>query len=261
MRIGDPRDPATLIGPLIDGTAADGMARALDEARAIGGTVHAASACATSARGRRLRPPGSRRDARAGRPDAPRDLRADPLRDALQRPRRGDRRPERGRGRPFSSIFTRDLSEAEIFLSASGSDCGIANVNIGRPAPRSAAPSAARRRPAAAARPGPIRGRPICGGHQHDQLRQDPAAGAGRDVRGVARSERAAASPGREGGAFPGVGGDAGVDEVGVVRPVAGLTGGLGRGRGREGRVQACGGGGCRPGWTFQATPSTWNSL
>src|SRR6188768_872737 len=30
-----------------------------------------------------------------------------------------------------SSIFTNDLREAEAFLSASGSDCGIANVNIG----------------------------------------------------------------------------------------------------------------------------------
>jgi aldehyde dehydrogenase (NAD+) len=30
-----------------------------------------------------------------------------------------------------SSIFTTDLREAEIFLSARGSDCGIANVNIG----------------------------------------------------------------------------------------------------------------------------------
>jgi aldehyde dehydrogenase (NAD+) len=30
-----------------------------------------------------------------------------------------------------SSIFTRDQAEAEIFLSSEGSDCGIANVNIG----------------------------------------------------------------------------------------------------------------------------------
>ena len=30
-----------------------------------------------------------------------------------------------------SAIFTQDQSEAELFLSASGSDCGIANVNIG----------------------------------------------------------------------------------------------------------------------------------
>ena len=30
-----------------------------------------------------------------------------------------------------SSIFTNDLREAELFMSAVGSDCGIANVNIG----------------------------------------------------------------------------------------------------------------------------------
>jgi aldehyde dehydrogenase (NAD+) len=30
-----------------------------------------------------------------------------------------------------SSIMTRDLQEAEMFLSQTGSDCGIANVNIG----------------------------------------------------------------------------------------------------------------------------------
>lgn len=30
-----------------------------------------------------------------------------------------------------SSIFTLNMREAEQFMSASGSDCGIANVNIG----------------------------------------------------------------------------------------------------------------------------------
>ena len=30
-----------------------------------------------------------------------------------------------------SSIFTRDVQEAELFTSETGSDCGIANVNIG----------------------------------------------------------------------------------------------------------------------------------
>ena len=30
-----------------------------------------------------------------------------------------------------SCIFTQDMQEAEKFLAASGSDCGIANVNIG----------------------------------------------------------------------------------------------------------------------------------
>ena len=30
-----------------------------------------------------------------------------------------------------SSIFTLNVREAELFMSAAGSDCGIANVNIG----------------------------------------------------------------------------------------------------------------------------------
>ena len=30
-----------------------------------------------------------------------------------------------------SAIFTSDVREAEVFLSPAGSDCGIANVNIG----------------------------------------------------------------------------------------------------------------------------------
>ena len=30
-----------------------------------------------------------------------------------------------------SSLFTLDLREAETFVSAAGSDCGIANVNLG----------------------------------------------------------------------------------------------------------------------------------
>jgi aldehyde dehydrogenase (NAD+) len=30
-----------------------------------------------------------------------------------------------------SSLFTRDQAEAEVFVSADGSDCGIVNVNIG----------------------------------------------------------------------------------------------------------------------------------
>jgi aldehyde dehydrogenase (NAD+) len=30
-----------------------------------------------------------------------------------------------------SSIFTQDMREAELFCSPAGSDCGIANVNLG----------------------------------------------------------------------------------------------------------------------------------
>ena len=50
------------------------------------------------------------------------------LRDA----RRGDRDPERrGAGADLGASSPNDLREAEQFLSAEGSDCGIANVNIG----------------------------------------------------------------------------------------------------------------------------------
>ena len=38
---------------------------------------------------------------------------------------------QRDRAGLSSSIFTTDLQEAECFLSEDGSDCGIANVNIG----------------------------------------------------------------------------------------------------------------------------------
>ena len=47
-----------------------------------------------------------------------------------------------------SSIFTLDLREAERFISVQGSDCGIANVNIGPSGAEIGAPTA---------------GRPICG--------------------------------------------------------------------------------------------------
>ena len=40
VRIGDPRAAGTLVGPLIDDKAFDGMERALDEARQAGGIVH-----------------------------------------------------------------------------------------------------------------------------------------------------------------------------------------------------------------------------
>ncbi len=41
-----------------------------------------------------------------------------------------------------SSIFTLDMREAERFLAADGSDCGIANVNIGTSGAEIAVPSA-----------------------------------------------------------------------------------------------------------------------
>ena len=133
MTVGDPREAGTLVGPLIDGRAFDSMQRALAEARAAGGTVHGGERVAGIGGDERLlRAPGAGRDAGADRAGAARDLRADPLRDALYAisTRRIALHNDVAQGLS-SSIFTTDMREAERFISAAGSDCGIANVNIG----------------------------------------------------------------------------------------------------------------------------------
>ncbi|MES3093365.1 aldehyde dehydrogenase family protein [Sphingomonas aerolata] len=62
-----------------------------------------------------------------------------------------------------SSIFATSIRDVERFLSAGGSDCGIANVNMGPSGAGSGARSAARRRRAAGARADRTRGRATCG--------------------------------------------------------------------------------------------------
>ncbi|RVU17756.1 L-piperidine-6-carboxylate dehydrogenase [Methylobacterium oryzihabitans] len=132
VRIGDPRDPATLIGPLIDNAAADGMARALDEARAIGATVHG---------GERLRDIRGEvaayvRPALVEMPEQAGPMRRETFAPILYVTRYRDLDGAIAAQNAVaaglsSSIFTGDLREAELFVSAAGSDCGIANVNIG----------------------------------------------------------------------------------------------------------------------------------
>ena len=67
-----------------------------------------------------------------GCPDrAARDVRTDLVCHALSNHRGGDRDQQwRGAG-PVVRIVHRQHARAEAFLSAAGSDCGIANVNIG----------------------------------------------------------------------------------------------------------------------------------
>ncbi|ACL55283.1 aldehyde dehydrogenase family protein [Methylobacterium nodulans] len=132
VRIGDPRDPATLVGPLIDLSAADGMARALDEARALGATIQGGERL-SDIRGDAaayLRPALVEMRTQAGpmlRETFAPILYVVPYRE-LDEAIAAQNAVAAGLS---SSIFTRDLSEAEIFLSVAGSDCGIANVNIG----------------------------------------------------------------------------------------------------------------------------------
>jgi aldehyde dehydrogenase (NAD+) len=130
VTVGDPREPGTLVGPLIDGAAADAMASALDAARALGGTVHGGERVEVAGGGCYVRPALVELPAQAGpmlhETFAPilyvvrhRELaQAIELQNAVSQGL-------------SSSIFTRDLGEAEQFLSAAGSDCGIANVNLG----------------------------------------------------------------------------------------------------------------------------------
>jgi aldehyde dehydrogenase (NAD+) len=130
VRVGDPRAPETLVGPLIDGAALDGMAAALAEARAMGGTVHEGGTVAVGAGGHYVRPALVELPAQGGpmlRETFAPILYVVPYRileDAIAL----QNAAAQGLS---SSIFTRDLGEAERFLAASGSDCGIANVNLG----------------------------------------------------------------------------------------------------------------------------------
>jgi aldehyde dehydrogenase (NAD+) len=132
VRVGDPLDKGTLVGPLIHERAFDAMRKALKEARAQGGIVT-----------------GGERELAAAWPNA---FYAGPA--LVEMPGQSEvvRRETFApilyvmRYEDFddalaihndvpqglsSSIFTTDLREAEMFLSARGSDCGIANVNIG----------------------------------------------------------------------------------------------------------------------------------
>ena len=129
--VGDPREPGTLIGPLIDGAAFDAMQAALTQAMASGGIITGGDrvtveGCAGFfARPALVEMPAQTAlvqretfapilyvmkysklaEAIAMNNDVPQGL--------------------------SSCIFTSDLREAELFTSAQGSDCGIANINIG----------------------------------------------------------------------------------------------------------------------------------
>lgn len=132
VEVGDPRNSATLMGPLIDRGAFDAMQGALDEARSAGATViggervleHVAKDAFYVRPGLVLldKPlPVTRRETFAP------ILYVMPF-DSLEEAIRIQNDVPQGLS---SSIFTTDMREAERFLSTSGSDCGIANVNAG----------------------------------------------------------------------------------------------------------------------------------
>jgi aldehyde dehydrogenase (NAD+) len=132
ISVGDPRIDANLIGPLIDGQAYEEMEKALFDGRRLGGKVIGGERLMEkSAPGAFYVKPAlvemSRHDGPVLRETfAPilYCIKYDKLDDAIVM------NNAVGAGLS-SSIFTRDMREAESFISTTGSDCGIANVNIG----------------------------------------------------------------------------------------------------------------------------------
>ena len=159
------RAPSTLVGPLIDGGAFTAMQTALAEARGRGRrSSTAASASRSTVPEAYLRPPGAGRDAGAGRPGAAR--RPSRRSSTCCNYRDFDEALALHNGVPqglSSSIFATDIREVERFLVRGRLRLRHRQRQHRAPrAPRSAALSAARRRPAAAARAAPTPGRPTC---------------------------------------------------------------------------------------------------
>jgi aldehyde dehydrogenase (NAD+) len=129
VKVGDPLEDGVLMGPLINERAVAAMLRAIDAARAQGGEV----VCG----GRRVDRPGYFVEptivrARAEMPIVREETFAPILYYLTYRTLDEAIATHNSVDQGLSSaIFTDRLLEAETFLSARGSDCGIANVNIG----------------------------------------------------------------------------------------------------------------------------------
>jgi len=131
VSVGNPLETDALVGPLIDKAAFEAMHKALDAARAAGGTVTGGARVETGhADAWYVRPAIVEMPAQTG------PVLEETFAPILYVMRYADfdaalaLHNAVGAGLS-SSIFTRDLQEAERFLGADGSDCGIANVNIG----------------------------------------------------------------------------------------------------------------------------------
>ncbi|HRK70782.1 MAG TPA: aldehyde dehydrogenase family protein [Micropepsaceae bacterium] len=132
VRIGNPLEQGTLVGPLIDKASFDAMQRALQQAKVEGGIVTGGQRVneAAGADAYYVQPAIVEMNTQSAivchETFAPilYVLAYDNYDDAVAL--------QNAVPQGLSScIFTRDLQEAERFLAASGSDCGIANVNIG----------------------------------------------------------------------------------------------------------------------------------
>jgi aldehyde dehydrogenase (NAD+) len=129
VRIGDPLDPETLMGPLVNASAIDEMMAALERARQEGAEIVSG--------GQRLDRPGYFGEPTIVRSDKHLEVARDetfaPILyvmsvDSVDAAIELHNSVDQGLS---SAIFTNNMIAAEQFLSVCGSDCGIANVNIG----------------------------------------------------------------------------------------------------------------------------------
>ena len=132
LPIGEPTQPKTLIGPLIDKTAFDAMQQALVTAQNEGGKVFGGQRVNVdkAQNGFYVEP------ALVEMPTQTAAMYHETFAPILYIVRYNDLGQAIAWNNDVpqglsSSIFTTDVREAELFMSAVGSDCGIANVNIG----------------------------------------------------------------------------------------------------------------------------------
>ena len=129
-KIGDPTDPANLMGPLNSKDGVDAYLDAIAQAKAAGGTVETGGA-AIDRPGNFVLPAivtGLTNDAEIVQHETFAPILY------VMKYKELDEAIEMQNAVPqglSSSIFTTNLKRAEAFLAASGTDCGIANVNIG----------------------------------------------------------------------------------------------------------------------------------
>jgi L-aminoadipate-semialdehyde dehydrogenase len=132
VQVGSPLDSATLVGPLIDGRAYDMMQRVLAEAKTAGGLVFGGERVAIEG----FKDAHYVRPALVEMPEHNGPVVSETFAPILYILKYADFDTALALHNAVpqglaSSIFTNDLREAEAFISARGSDCGIANVNIG----------------------------------------------------------------------------------------------------------------------------------
>lgn len=133
LRIGNPLEEDTHMGPLIDRVAVQAMQAALEKAREQGGRViYGGDVLAGGIFDAGTYVTPCLVEAGPGLPIVQEETFAPILYmtryDSIEEAIALQNAVPQGLA---SAIFTRDLSEAELFLSHKGSDCGIANVNLG----------------------------------------------------------------------------------------------------------------------------------